>query len=96
MTTFDPGPVTFDPGPPDTIPPPYSPIHSKLDTQGFSTLNSKAKLVQILPFSDEVPEEVSENNTQIKTDDVSFTDIDDVSKIQDENQENLDDDSWFE
>jgi S-DNA-T family DNA segregation ATPase FtsK/SpoIIIE len=41
-------------------------------------------------------EEVSENNTQIKTDDVSFTDIDDVSKIQDENQENLDDDSWFE
>jgi S-DNA-T family DNA segregation ATPase FtsK/SpoIIIE len=41
-------------------------------------------------------EEVSENNTQIKTDDESFTDIDDVSKIQDENQENLDDDSWFE
>ena len=41
-------------------------------------------------------EEVSENNTQIKTDDESFTDIDEVSKIQDENQENLDDDSWFE
>ena len=41
-------------------------------------------------------EEVSENNTQIKTDDESFTDIDDVSKIQDKNQENLDDDSWFE
>ena len=41
-------------------------------------------------------EEVSENNTKIKTDVESFTDIDDDSKIQDENQENLDDDSWFE
>ena len=41
-------------------------------------------------------EEVTENNTQIKTDDESFTAIDDNSKTQDENQENLDDDSWFE